>query len=108
MYPDALTKAEFKEENSPLNKLLIAYQHIKYSKPKDYYLVKKFINFETDPKLDLFVENLSLRLDELEGIDSEQILWALKDLWIETHIETEIEFSYLQKPKSTSNNDLPW
>ena len=93
MYPNALSKEEFDKENSTLAKLKIAYEHINYSKPRDTYLAKQFIGFKFDPNLKLFIQNLAMRIDELEGTDSEQMEYELEKLWIEVHIETELEYA---------------
>jgi hypothetical protein len=107
MYPTALTPEEFEQENSKLAKLKIALQHITYSKPRDTYLAKEFIGFQFDPKLELFIENLAMRIDELAGTDSERMKYELEKLWIEVHIETELEYANTQ-PKHSTIIDLPW
>lgn len=107
MYPTALTPEEFQQENSHLAKLRIALEHITYSKPRDTYLAKELIGFEFDPKLELFIENLAMRIDELAGTESEQIKYELQKLWVEVHIETELEFANTQ-PKYGAEIDLPW
>ena len=107
MYPDALTPEQFQQENSRLAKLRVALQHLAYSKPHDTYLAQEFIGFKFDPKLELFVENLAMRIDELEGTESERLKYALQKLWIEVHIETELEFANTQ-PKLNATDWLPW
>ena len=99
MYPTALTPKEFQKENSQLAKLRIALEHITYSKPRDTYLAKQFIGFKFDPKLDLFIENLAMRIDELAGTDSERMKYELEKLWVEVHIETELEYANTPPPK---------
>jgi hypothetical protein len=107
MYPTALTPEQFQQENSQLAKLKIALQHISHSKPRDTYLAKKFIGFKFDPKLELFIENLAMRIDELTGTDSEQMKYELEKLWVEVHIETELEYANTPPPKPDLI-DLPW
>lgn len=107
MYPDALTPEEFQQENSRLAKLRIALEHITYSKPRDTYLAQEFIGFKFDPKLEMFIENLAMRIDELAGTESERLKFELEKLWIEVHIETELEFANL-KPIPSTHIDLPW
>lgn len=109
MYSTALSKEEFEEENSVLAKLKIAQDHITYSKPRDTYLAKQFIDFKFDPKLELFIQNLAMRIDELEGTESERMEYELQKLWIEVHVETELEYARDTKnPNSYSEIDLPW
>lgn len=107
MYPTALTPEEFEQENSRLAKLKIALEHITYSKPRDTYLAKEFIGFKFDPKLELFIENLAMRIDELAGTESERLKYELEKLWIEVHIETELEFANI-KTNPCAEISLPW
>jgi hypothetical protein len=107
MYPTALTPEEFEQENSQLAKLKTALQHVTYSKPRDTYLAKELIGFKFDPKLELFIENLAMRIDELAGTNSERMKYELEKLWIEVHIETELEYANTQ-PKHNTTIDLPW
>lgn len=93
MYPTSLTPEQFQQENSELNKLKIALEHISHSKPRDTYLAKQFIGFKFDPKLELFIQNLAMRIDELAGTESERMQYELEKLWIEVHIETELEYA---------------
>jgi hypothetical protein len=93
MYPNALTPEQFQQENSKVAKLKIALEHISHCKPHNRYLAKEFIGFKFDPKLELFVENLAMRIEGLAGTESERMKYELEKLWVEVHIETELEYA---------------
>jgi hypothetical protein len=105
MYPQALTPKDFeKEQPTYKDKVEDAYELL--SKGCTPYQAARYIDYYTSERTDLFIENLALNMDELEGLEPEERWNQLKDLWLRIHVETELE--YLRKPKQTHSVEFPW
>ena len=108
MYTNALTPQQFQQEDTQMAKLKTASHYLTYSKSPKAFWAKQHVGLKFDPKTQLFIENLAMQLDTLEGVDSERMPGALEDLWVRVHIETELEFANTQQPRPSVHTDYPW